>query len=88
MVIEAWSAGRPVVATAADGPRELISGDEGVLVPQEDPAALAAALDAVLHDRRRSAARAAAGRARFVAEFAEAPVLSQWRVLLSCVEKA
>ena len=42
VVIEAWSARRPVVAAAADGPRELIiSGRDGLLVPPEDPSALA-----------------------------------------------
>ena len=45
VVIEAWSARRPVIAAAADGPRELITaGRDGILVPQEDPRALADAI--------------------------------------------
>ena len=45
MVIEAWSAGRPVVAAAPEGPRELIRpGVDGLLAPREDPRALADAV--------------------------------------------
>ncbi len=88
VVIEAWSAGRPVVATAAQGPRELIrSGHDGLLVPTEDVAALAAGVRALLDDASRRAALAAAGRARFAGEFAEAPVLMRWRRFLNTVEK-
>ena len=39
MVIEAWSAGCPVVAAAAAGPAELLChGDDGTVVPAEDAA--------------------------------------------------
>jgi glycosyltransferase involved in cell wall biosynthesis len=88
MVLEAWSAGRPVVAAAADGPRELITprgnlGGEGVLVGIDDADALADGIRAVLDDPARGAAMAAAGRARFDMEFAEAPVLARWRQALA-----
>lgn len=88
IVIEAWSAGCPVVAAAAEGPRELISdGVEGLLVPLEDPGALAAAIAALLADPARAAALAAAGRARFEREFAEAPVVARWRAFLATVAR-
>ncbi|MGA9866288.1 MAG: glycosyltransferase, partial [Acetobacteraceae bacterium] len=42
VVIEGWSARTPVVAAAAQGPAELIApGRDGMLVPKDDPAALA-----------------------------------------------
>jgi glycosyltransferase involved in cell wall biosynthesis len=89
MVIEAWSARRPVVAAAVGGPAELIrDGTTGVLVPTEDPAALADALGAVLGDSTRAAALAEAGRACYEADFAEAPVIARWRDFLATVEKA
>jgi glycosyltransferase involved in cell wall biosynthesis len=89
MVLEAWSAARPVVAAAAAGPAELITHDAtGLLVPAEDPAALAAAIGALLDDRDRAQRLAAAGRARFVAEFAQAPVLARWRQFLTTVRAA
>ncbi|MEJ0017027.1 MAG: glycosyltransferase [Acetobacteraceae bacterium] len=88
VVLEAWSAHRPVVAAAADGPRELVvPGRDGVLVPTEDPAALAHAIASVLDDPARSKALAEAGRLRYEAEFAQAPVLARWRQFLATVEK-
>jgi glycosyltransferase involved in cell wall biosynthesis len=89
MVIEAWSAHRPVVAAAIGGPAELIEGDRtGLLVPPDDPAALAEAIGQALADPALAAALAQAGRARYEADFAEAPVLARWRAFLASVEKA
>ncbi len=84
MVIEAWSAARPVVAVAAAGPRELIrDGADGVLVPHEDPAALGRAIAAGLADPGRSAAMARAGRARFEAGFSNAAVVGLWQAFFA-----
>jgi glycosyltransferase involved in cell wall biosynthesis len=89
VVIEAWSARRPVVAAAADGPRELItSGRDGMLVPPEDPGALANAMVSLLDDPERAMALAEAGRLRYEAEHAEAPVVARWRQFLATVEKS
>jgi glycosyltransferase involved in cell wall biosynthesis len=89
MVIEAWSAGCPTVAVAAAGPAELIhDGEDGLLVPHEDPAALAEAINALLDDRARAGALAAQGRRRFETEFCRAAVLAQWRDFLATVEKS
>jgi len=88
VVIEAWSARRPVVAAATDGPRELIMpGCDGMLVPPEDPKALAGAIAGLLDDPARAAALAEAGRLRYEAEHAEAPVVARWRQFLATVEK-
>ena len=89
MVIEAWSARRPVIAAAVGGPAELIDpGRTGLLVPPDDPAALVEAIAQALADPSLSIALAEAGRARYEADFAEAPVLSRWRDFLATVEKA
>jgi glycosyltransferase involved in cell wall biosynthesis len=83
IVLEAWSAARPVVAVAAQGPSELIiDGQTGLLTPLEAPEALARAIAALLADPPRAAALAAAGRATFEAAHAEGPVLSAWRDFL------
>ncbi len=83
MVIEAWSAGRPVVACAADGPRELIrDGVDGLLVPREDATALAQAISRVLDDPALRQSLAQAGRARFETEFSRAEVVGRWRSFL------
>jgi glycosyltransferase involved in cell wall biosynthesis len=86
VVLEAWSAARPLVAAAAQGPVELVEdGVTGLLVPKDDPAALADALGRVLADPARAAALAAAGRAEFERAHAEAPVLARWRDFLHAV---
>jgi glycosyltransferase involved in cell wall biosynthesis len=88
VVIEAWSARRPVVAAAAEGPRELItSGSDGILVPPEDPKALVGAIGTLLDDPARASALAEAGRLRYEADHAEAPVVARWRQFLATVEK-
>jgi glycosyltransferase involved in cell wall biosynthesis len=48
VVLEGLASGRPVVATAVGGVPELINADNGILVPSEQPEALAAALKAAL----------------------------------------
>ena len=84
VVLEAFSAGRPVVASMADGPRELIeSGRTGVLVAGESAIALAAGIESVLH--RPTQAMVQAARARYVSDFSEDAVVSRWREFLSHV---
>jgi glycosyltransferase involved in cell wall biosynthesis len=86
VVLEAWSAARPVVAAAAQGPVELIrEGETGLLVPKEAPAPLAAAIAGLLADPARAARLAAAGRAEFERAHAEAPVLARWHAFLRAV---
>jgi glycosyltransferase involved in cell wall biosynthesis len=88
VVIEAWSARRPVVAAASQGPSELIEdGRTGVLVAPEDPAALAEALRDLLNSPERAQRLANGGRVRYEASFAEAPVVARWRNFLATVEK-
>jgi glycosyltransferase involved in cell wall biosynthesis len=82
MVLEAWSARRPVVALAALGPTELIAQDEtGIVTPLEDDAALAAALTRVLADPGFAHRLAVAGREHYERDFMQASVLATWRRL-------
>ena len=69
-LVEAMAAGRPVVATAAGGPRFLLDPEQGGrLVPVGDSAALAAALAEVLSDPARAAAMGSFNRAKVEREF-------------------
>ena len=87
-VLEAWSAGCPVVAADADGPAELIRpGEDGLLVPRDEPDALAGALRAVLEAPGVGERLAAAGRLRYRAEFTEVAVLARWRDTLGRLQE-
>src|SRR5206468_6829006 len=62
---EAMAHGRPVVATAVGGLRDLVvDGETGLLVGPRDPAALRAARDRLLADRGLRRRVGAAGRER------------------------
>jgi len=51
VILEAMALGRPVIATRAGGPEEIIaSGSDGLLVPPGDVRGLAEALDSLLAD--------------------------------------
>lgn len=62
VLTEAVAAGRPVVSTAFPHAVELLSSGAGLLVPQSDPRALAAALRTVFDDPALSARMAHASR--------------------------
>lgn len=64
VIQEAMRAGRPVVATCVGGTPELTGADAALLVPPEDPAALADAVTAVLDDPSLAARLGAAARQR------------------------
>ncbi len=88
VVIEAWSAGRPVVATASAGPAALIrDGETGLLVPVGDAAALARAMMRVADDPTLRARLTAAGRAAYAAEFSEPVVVAHYRAFLDRVTR-
>ncbi|MBI3096963.1 MAG: glycosyltransferase family 4 protein [Planctomycetes bacterium] len=68
VILEAMAARRPVVATRVGGVPELVrDGVTGLLVPPDDPAAMAAAIESLAADPERRFALAAAGHAYVVA---------------------
>ncbi|HWI52009.1 MAG TPA: glycosyltransferase family 4 protein [Symbiobacteriaceae bacterium] len=65
VVVEAMAAGRPVVATRVGGvPEVVVDGETGLLVPPEDPGALAGAIRRLLADPDLAARMGEAGRRR------------------------
>lgn len=88
VVIEAWAAGRPVVAAASVGPAALVhDGETGLLVPVDDAAALAAALRRLAEDAALAGRLAEAGRRAYEAEFTEEAVVARWRAFLEGVAR-
>jgi glycosyltransferase involved in cell wall biosynthesis len=63
---EALACQTPVVATAAGAVGEVVTPDCGLLVPPQDPSALATAIQALLDDPARRERLGAAGRERMV----------------------
>ncbi|HLE83314.1 MAG TPA: glycosyltransferase, partial [Thermoanaerobaculia bacterium] len=77
-LLEAMAAGLPVVATRAGGIPEIVDdGATGVLVPAEDPAALARAVAALLADPAARRALGRAGRRRVAERFSTADWLGR-----------
>lgn len=69
VLFEAMEAEVPVVAAAVGGIPNVVSGDEALLVPPEDPKRLAEAIRAVFEDPDAAAARACRARARLTAKY-------------------
>jgi glycosyltransferase involved in cell wall biosynthesis len=83
VVIQAWAYRLPVVAARAIGPSYLITdGEQGLLVPIEDSAALAASVGHLLRDTALQAKLRENGFRRWAAEFSVRGVIKQWRPLL------
>ena len=83
-LLEAMIAGLPIIATAIPGNREALDSDTcGWLVPPDDPAALAAAIDAALSDPAEAARRGAAARRRAEQLYSIDAMLDAWEQVLS-----
>jgi len=79
VVVEAWAHKVPVVAADSLGPGVLIQNDvNGVLVPINDPAAMALAIRGILNDNDRRGAIAAAGYASYKEKFTEEIVVKKY----------
>ena len=68
-VLEAMAAGLPVVGTRVDGIAEQLDADAGLLVPPEDPRALAEAIERLAGDPALRARLGEAARRRVVGHF-------------------
>jgi len=70
VLIEAWAAGKPLVAAAAQGPRAYVEDEKnGMLVPMNDADALAGAISRVIADKDLRARIVEGGRNSYEARF-------------------
>jgi starch synthase len=87
--LEAMACGTAVVGSRVGGIPEVVAdGVTGLLVPPEDPAALAVALNELLRDPDRAAAMGRAGRERAVNEFSWDTVSAQTVALYASLQDA
>lgn len=78
VLIEAAAAGRPLIATDVPGCREIVHhGDNGLLVPPRNPAALASAIETLINDPELRQRMGRRGRELVLREFALEHVLKQ-----------
>jgi alpha-maltose-1-phosphate synthase len=87
--LEAMACGTAVVASAVGGIPEVVEdGRTGLLVPPDDDAALAQAINALIDDPARAAELGARGRARAVAEFSWDSIAAQTADLYASLARA
>jgi len=84
-LMEAMSFGVPVIGTATGGVPELLAGGAGLLVPPQDPAVLANALQLLSQNIRVRESVGEAGRKRIKESFAAMKIASEMARLFSTV---
>lgn len=87
VLLEAVDAGVPVVASRVGGVPDVVGSEEALLVPPEDPRALAAALRRVYEETAAARARAEAARRRLAREFGAGPWLAAYAELYRNVQR-
>ncbi len=80
-VLEAMAAGRPVIGTGTRGIADAVGDDGGWIVPKNDVAALAAAIDAAAANPAEVVRRGAAARAHAETEFALPRIIAEYEEL-------
>ncbi len=89
IILEAWASRTPVVAASADGPIELIqSGNNGLLVPLEDPEGLSSAIKTLLNNYSIRDRLVEAGYQTYYESFEESNVVAKYISLFTNTLKA
>lgn len=89
VILEAWAYGKPLIATAFRGAREIARhGDDAWVVPCDDAAALAAGIEQVLRDPALQGRMVERGFDRIRRDFSEESVVAQYRALYAWLADA
>jgi len=78
VLFEAMAAGAPLISTRVGGIPDVVSDAEALLVPPEDPYALADAIRGLVGDPAGAKRRAAAARVKLEQDFAIDPWISRY----------
>lgn len=87
-LFEAIAAGVPIVATKVGGVPDVISENEGLLIPPEDPIGLAAAIRAVYANPLGARERATAAQRRMDTHFSSKLWLSRYEELYRIIQRS
>ncbi len=83
VTVEAWAHDKPLVVCDADGPAETVrDGEDALLVPKDDAAALAGAIRRVLDSPDLATHLVGRGAERVAADFSRAAVVARYRAVL------
>ncbi|MFH1955255.1 MAG: glycosyltransferase [Pseudomonadota bacterium] len=90
VTLEAMAMSKPIVATNIDGITEqIIDGENGILVPPRDPAALANAIIGLLSDKKSAQMMGMAARRKVEQEFSVDKMVSETeKVYLSLLNES
>lgn len=82
VVLNAWEHEVPLVAAASQGPKYLVrNSEDGLLVPVDDPTALADAVNQILANSDLAASLVQQGKNRVAGEFSEAEIVRRYNEL-------
>ncbi len=80
--VQAWSQKTPLITTASEGPRQYVrDGEDALMVPVDDVAALSGAIGRALNDPALCARMVENGYARFMREFTKDQSVGQYMAL-------
>jgi glycosyltransferase involved in cell wall biosynthesis len=80
--IEAMACGIPVIATRSGGPEEILEGGAGILVPTDDPEAIARAVDDVVSSKDLAEVLTTKALKRVQQQYSLGRMVSQYEALL------
>jgi glycosyltransferase involved in cell wall biosynthesis len=88
VVVEAWACGAPIVTTTSTGPQWLArDGEDAILVPIDDPRALARGIAKLLSSKDLVQRLVEAGNKRIKEDFSEAAILRRYIELFESVKR-
>ncbi len=88
IVMESWAHGCPIVATASQGPGELIDdGTTGILTPVDEVSALSKGILAVMHNPQLASSLAEGGMQEYQSKYSRQVVVRQYEELYATLLK-